>query len=254
MQSSVVLIGMGEMAGVFARGLLRAGHPVFPITREMEMGQQAKRVPDPEAVFVTVGEKDLQVVLDSMPDQWRHKLVLIQNELLPRDWQLHKLENPTVISVWFEKKPGQDYKVLIPSPVFGPLANLVAQALASIDIPCRQLSSAKQLLFELVCKNLYILTTNIAGLETAGTVSELWNKHEKFCRQIIKDVIALQEWLTQSSFDAEALIAAMLTAFDGDPDHKCMGRSAPARLERALNLADEAGLAVPKLREIHAQT
>jgi len=42
----------------------------------------------------------------------------------------------------------------------------------------------------------------------------------------------------------------MLQAFDGDPDHGCMGRSAPARLARALQQANEAGLAVPKLRQI----
>jgi hypothetical protein len=42
----------------------------------------------------------------------------------------------------------------------------------------------------------------------------------------------------------------MLQAFDGDPEHKCMGRSAPARLQRALELADDASLAVPHLRKI----
>jgi hypothetical protein len=44
----------------------------------------------------------------------------------------------------------------------------------------------------------------------------------------------------------------MLAAFDGDPEHKCMGRSAPARLARAIRQADEAGLDVPRLREIAA--
>jgi hypothetical protein len=63
----------------------------------------------------------------------------------------------------------------------------------------------------------------------------------------------LQEHLTQRQLDRDALIKGMLEAFDGDPDHNCMGRSAPARLERALTIADEAGLAVPKLREIHSQ-
>jgi len=34
--------------------------------------------------------------------------------------------------------------------------------------------------------------------------------------------------------------------------HKCMGRSAPARLTRAIAIADEAKVEVPKLREIYA--
>ena len=33
MKSPVVLIGIGEMGGVFARGFLRAGYPVYPATR-----------------------------------------------------------------------------------------------------------------------------------------------------------------------------------------------------------------------------
>lgn len=253
MKSPVVMIGVGEMGGVFARGILRSGHPIIPVTRTTNIEEAASNQPRPEAVIVTVGEKDLHPVLESLPEPWRDHLILIQNELLPRDWAAHNLNNPTVISVWFEKKPGQDYKILISSPVFGPQATLVQQALANINIPCHQLDSEDALLFELVCKNVYILTTNIAGLEAGGTVSELWNKHEKLARQVANDVMDLQEWLTQTRFDREKLIASMLKAFDGDPDHKCMGRSAPARLERALDVADEAGLTVPKLREIHSQ-
>ncbi|MDH3797345.1 MAG: hypothetical protein OET21_20525 [Desulfobacterales bacterium] len=36
------------------------------------------------------------------------------------------------------------------------------------------------------------------------------------------------------------------------PNHKCVGRSAAARLERTVKIADEAGLAVPTIREIYA--
>jgi len=42
----------------------------------------------------------------------------------------------------------------------------------------------------------------------------------------------------------------MVNAFNGDPEHGCMGRSAPARLERALMLADEHGLDLPGLKQI----
>ena len=40
----------------------------------------------------------------------------------------------------------------------------------------------------------------------------------------------------------------MSEAFDGDPAHGCTGRSAPARLARAIRHADEFGLTVPMLR------
>jgi len=107
-------------------------------------------------------------------------------------------------------------------------------------------------LFELVLKNVYILTTNIAGLKTGGTVSELWRQHKELAQEIASEVIEIQTHLAGVSLDNELLIKGMLNAFDGDPDHKCMGRSAPARLKRALLIADEAGLAVPELRVLHA--
>jgi hypothetical protein len=41
------------------------------------------------------------VILIGIPSVWRDRLVLLQNELLPRDWQAQRIPNPTVISVWF---------------------------------------------------------------------------------------------------------------------------------------------------------
>jgi cytochrome c peroxidase len=67
---------------------------------------------------------------------------------------------------------------------------------------------------------------------------------------VASDVIDIQEGLTQQHFDRERLIQGMVEAFHGDPQHKCMGRSAPARLANAIAHADEAKLDVPTLREI----
>jgi hypothetical protein len=253
MNKPVVCIGIGEMGGVFVRGLLRIGYPLIPITRGMDMNEVAREIDDPHAVLVSVAEKDIDEVLATVPEAWRNRLILLQNELLPRDWQKHRIKNPTVISVWFEKKPGQDFKILIPSPVYGPHAQLIADALGTLSIPVKILNNEEELLQELVLKNVYILTTNIAGLETGGTVSELWNQHQPIARSVANEVMELQSHLVQKDLDREQLIKGMLLAFDGDPEHKCMGRSAPARLERALKIADEAGLAVKKLREIHSQ-
>lgn len=253
MNDPVVIIGFGEMAGVFARGFLRLGYPVYPITREMNIHQEAKQIPQPALVILAVGENDLDVALETLPEQWRSQLLLLQNELLPRDWQKYQLQ-PTVISVWFEKKKGQDYKVLIPSPLYGPQAQLVAAALAAIDIPTQILESAAALEEQLLIKNVYILTTNIAGLETGGTVSELWSHHEQLAREVAHDVISLQATMVpRDDLDDESLINGMLVAFEGDPDHNCMGRSAPGRLARAIKMADLAGLDVPHLRRISAQ-
>jgi len=250
MKAPVVLVGVGEMGGVFARGLLRAGHPVFPVARGQDMAALAADLPEPAMVLVSVGEKDLPAVLETIPAAWRDALALLQNELLPRDWRAHGLDNPTVTSVWFEKKPGRDPKVIIPSPVFGPASELLEQALATLEIPVKRLRDEEQLLHELVLKNLYILTTNIAGLKVGGTVGELWSKHQPFARAVAADVLDIQQALSGQILMRELLIDGMLEAFEGDLDHNCMGRSAPARLARALAHGDEFGLALPTLREL----
>jgi hypothetical protein len=245
----VVIIGIGEMAGVFARGLLRLGHPVYPVTRQSgDLASLARAIPVPTMVLVAVGESDLATVLEVMPEAWRDRLALLQNELLPGDFAA--LTEPTVISVWFEKKKGQDSKVIIPSPVYGKHAQAVADALESIGIAARVLADEAALLHELVLKNVYILTTNIAGLEVGGNVGELWEKHNSEATAVANEVIRLQEVLTGETLDHDALIDGMVAAFEGDREHMCMGRSAPARLQRALVLAAENKLSLLMLERI----
>jgi hypothetical protein len=103
------------------------------------------------------------------------------------DWQQYHLANPTVISVWFEKKKGQDAKVLIPSPGYGPRAGLLV---AALDIPAVTLNSADALCSELVRKSVYILTTNICGLVTGGNAQQLWNNHQDLAREVARDLCA----------------------------------------------------------------
>ncbi|NIR28297.1 MAG: hypothetical protein GWN84_02975 [Gammaproteobacteria bacterium] len=249
MQAPVVVIGLGEMGGVFARGFLRAGHPVYPVTRETAPEAVAAAMPEPAVALVAVAENDLPAALEALPEPWRDRVGLLQNELLPRQWEPFGLD-PTVAVVWFEKKPGQDVKVIIPTPVFGPAAEAVAEALKAVAIPARTLRDEGELLFELVRKNVYILTSNIAGLRVGGTVSELWARHRDLAQQVAGEVLDIQEWLTAKRLPRERLVEAMVEAFRADPEHKCTGRSAPGRLARALHHAGAAGLAVPTLRAL----
>jgi hypothetical protein len=248
----IVLIGIGEIGGIFARGFLRLGYSVHPVTRETDMQRLAQQVTSPALVVVAVGEQALMPVLSEIPTPWRDRLCLLQNELLPQDWQ--GIAQPTVISIWFEKKPGMDTKVIIPSPLFGPGSELVCAALDAVRIPCQQLESEADLLRELVIKNLYILTSNIAGLESGGSVDQLWREHRDLAQAVATDVLTLQEALTGQHFDRELMIGRMREAFAGDPDHQCMGRSAPARLTRALEHAKGLGLHLPTLERIAEQT
>jgi hypothetical protein len=255
MNDPIVVIGTGEMSGVFTRGFLRQGYPVFPVSRHTDMAKMARALTPPALVLVAVGEDDLHPVLEKIPEPWRDCLALLQNELLPRDWEAHGLQAPTVIAVWFEKKKGQEYKVLLPSPVYGSGAPLIEAALGSLDIPTWELGSNAELEFELVRKNLYILTTNSTGLELPpGTdVEAMWRDHQPLAREIADEVLAIQFQLIGRGLDRDRLIAGMVEGIQGDLQHQCMGRSAPVRLRRNLALADGFGLAVPRLREIAAR-
>ena len=251
MKKPIVVLGIGELGSVFARAFLKNNYPVYPITKETDINELAHNI-DPELILICTGEADLQNALKDIPDKWKNRVAMMQNELLPRDWEDHEFINPTVISVWFEKKKGMDSKVLISSPVFGKKSHILAESLALIDIPAHVLNSEDALLFELVLKNLYILTTNIAGLaiEPGANVDSLRRNHLQLMRDVSSDVLILQSTLTGRVFDQTDLEQGMIKAFEGDLKHGCMGRSAPARLERALQLARELDLTMPTLEKI----
>nr|WP_305908843.1 hypothetical protein [Methylomarinum sp. Ch1-1]MDP4521704.1 hypothetical protein [Methylomarinum sp. Ch1-1] len=63
----------------------------------------ANQLPSPGLVLITVQENELDGVLAKLPESWRDKVGLVQNELLPRHWQRHAISDPTVAVVWFEK-------------------------------------------------------------------------------------------------------------------------------------------------------
>lgn len=242
MHEYVIIIGLGQLGRVFAGGFLRSGHVVVPVNRGDDMARVAEVWPQPALTLVAVAEADLHPVLEALPQAWRGRVGLLQNELLPRDWQAHGIADPTVVAVWFEKKKGTDAKPLLPSPVHGPQAARLVEALTRIDLPARVVEDPDQMLWELVRKNLYILTSNIAGLEVGGTVGELWDKHRALAEAVASDVLTLQEALTGRAFDRAALMQGMLAAFAADPQHTCAGRSARNRLDRALLQARMHGL------------
>lgn len=254
MNNTVIIIGLGQLGRIFAGGFLRAGYAVVPVNRGDDMDIVAARHPEPLLVLVAVAEGDLQHVLEHLPAGWKSRAALIQNELLPRDWERHGITAPTVIPVWFEKKKGTDAKPLLPSPVFGPQTETVLAALRAVELPCARIPDQDELLYELVRKNLYILVTNIAGLRTGGNVGDLWHQHRDFVLVVQDEVMDIQDWLTGHRNDRARLIQGLVEAIEADPAHLCTGRSAPARLARAIAHADEAGLAVPILREVQEMT
>ncbi len=250
MKKPIVIIGIGELGSVFSRGFLRLGHPVYPITRQMDAHLESQSIPDPELVLIGVQEDELHPVLVSLPEHWRPKVALIQNELLPKDWHQHKLDNPTVTVVWFEKKKHMEVANILYSPSYGPHAALMSEALKVQSIPAPVLNDFDTLLYELLRKSLYIQTVNIAGLVNNCTVDELWENHQDLALQIAEDVLQILEQLTQTPLNHNHLIAGMVEGIKDCPKRKCQGRRAAERLQRALKYADQFQLTATSLRKI----
>lgn len=250
MRQAIVVVGLGELGSLFARGFLRLGRPVVPVTRELSMRDVALDTPEPELVLVAVAETELHAVLAELPEAWREKVGLLQNELLPRDWRAHGLADPTVAVVWFEKKPRTLVKELLPTVVHGPSQALFARALGELGIATAVAPSEDALVLELVEKNVFILVTNIAGLEVGGSVGALWERHRDLAERVMADVLALETELAGRPFARADVSARFEQAIAADPAHACTGRSALGRLARALAHADRARLAVPELRRI----
>ena len=78
-----------------------------------------------------------------------------------------------------------------------------------------------------------------------------FDDHFDLMIEVMSDIIKIQSSLTGTKLIAEDFEKSLSEAFDGDPDHKCMGRSAPQRLQRALELATEFQIETPVLKKIN---
>jgi ketopantoate reductase len=247
--NSVVVWGVGQLGGVFARGLLRVGQTVCPVLRHSDVTQCAWRWPDPEVVLIAVTEKELPEVLRQVPDGWRNRVALLQNELLPAVWRDELTAPPTVCVVWFEKRPTSEVRVVLPSVCYGARASLLHSAMQALDIPSRVTRDVDELHFELALKNLYILTINCAGLAAEGNVEALW-RNQPMTREIAREICMLQSALLGEPLSETRLLAGLEQAILADPEHGARGRFAEERLRRSLAHADRLGLALPTLRAL----
>ncbi len=250
LEKHAAVVGMGQLGRTFAEGMLLGGYTVTPVLR----GRPIPVEWQPAPVIVATGEDDLAQALAHLPAGWRDSrvLVLLQNELLPTQWRPLGIDQPTILVVWFERKPGKPITQLIPSVVFGPQQEAIAQAMDYLQLGCTQAHSEREILLQLVIKNAYIWTTNIASLAVGGTTGELWEKHRDLAQRLIREAVGVQAALIGEPFDPEAVRSRVQDAMVADPDHKAGGRSARRRLERFLAHAHTAGIEVAGAEEIAA--
>jgi ketopantoate reductase len=246
--SPIVIIGLGQLGSLFSTGFLRLGYPVFPVLRDDQPIAAAESI-HPITVVAAVGETDLPNLLSSLPEAWKDRITLISNELLPATWRTHAIHNPTIISVQFEKKHGQPVVIDHPSPVFGPQADLLIDALRTLSIPTIKIEELEAMTHHLVLKNLYILTLNLGGLTAQTKAGELLSQHRGITEKIWAELFSIQQAMVETSLDPAILKQQTLDYLALAPERGA-GRSAAARLERAIEHARRLGIQVPTLNKI----
>ncbi len=242
-----LVVGQGELGGVFSLGLLKLGVSVTPLLRRSDMASIVAAHPRVSLCIVTVGEADLASVLDGPLRSYASNLVLVQNELRPAVWEKRGLPEPTVAVVWFEKKPGRVARPLLSTPVYGPHAVLVTQLLERQGLAAHVEPERERLQFELALKNIYILVTNACGVAIDSDVGTLLHQHPDLLERVFNDAFELEQALLGMSLPSTALRLELTRALEAEPRHACAGRSAPLRLQHALEAARQLGLSTPAL-------
>lgn len=245
-------MGLGQLGVVFAEGWLKAGRPVVPVTRGVNLQEVSRRLPEPAIVLVAVGEASLPDVLGSLPSAYRERAALVQNELLPRSWRSSygAGRDPNVAVVWFEKKAGKSIHAIRPSVLHGPQSEILAESLKRQYLAYFTAESPEVRDFELVLKNLYILTLNLGGLAFPRSAGELWRDHQGLVGPLCEELITLQCVLLGRELDPRKLMTGLEAAIDADPAHGARGRTAEERLRRAAGQATELGLHLPVLTSL----
>lgn len=252
---------------------MACGVSVDPVLRGMPIAPREEH----DLVLVAVGEGDLDAVLAAIPASHRDRVVLLQNELLPPSWRARGIVDPTVLVVWFEKKAGRALERVRDTEVYGPAAPLFVRALEAMDVHSVTLSpsdvapsdvvpsdvvpsdvASRELVRALVVKNLYIVGANVLGLALeregvgAGTTGALVTVHRARTEGVLRELLAIEHARLgpDVALDDDDVIARTLHAFLADPTHGTLGRTAQARLERALTRARAHGVACPTLERI----
>lgn len=264
-----VVVGLGQLGELLTAGLRDRGREVIEVRR----GDAAvlEGLDAAELVLVCVAEDDLAAAVAAVPPRLRSRVGLVQNELVPATWRELGVAAPTVAVVWFEKKAGRDAIPLLSTPVAGPSARLVCEAITAQGLPATTIDPGDDLTRALVAKNLYILVANLGGLagDRTGaapggaswptgvtTMGELWGKHERFARALGGEILAIDA-ARMGAGDAAAIAgdvawSTFRAAVAADPAHGCRGRTAPARLARTLARARRHEVEAPILEALAA--
>lgn len=258
-KTPIIVIGMGELGSLFSNGFLRLGIPIIPILRSDNI--KDFETITPILVLIAIDIKDLNTVLKEIPKSWWSLIVLMQNELLPGNWNHLNIPFPSIIVVWLEKKnQNLNIRSFSKEIVYSPnkeLGDLIECCLNKLNIPTLRVATEEEILIEMVQKNLFNLTMNVMGLYLGknSTFNEILDDKNYEIRNLVaKECLSLQQsQLKNIKLSENEMITKMWNFMSFVPEMKCQGRYAKARLDRAILTAKKYNIEVTQLEKIKTE-
>ena len=248
----LVVYGLGELGQLYGAGALRAGLRVTPITRQTDAAAVLRTLPSEVPILVAVGEAALDEVLGGLGTR-ASSAILLQNELFPSRWQ--RLDaTPTVFVPWLLKKRGMPLLVARPTPVCGRHAELVCELHQALEIPAVMLREERELAQALIAKYAFILTMNTLGLLRDRTLA-LWLQEDPVrVAALAKEAADLGAALCECEVERAPCERAVDEAMRALGTISARGRTAEARVTRALEHGSRLGLTLPELARAYAES
>ncbi|HEY6876796.1 MAG TPA: hypothetical protein VI299_02210 [Polyangiales bacterium] len=242
----LVVYGLGELGQLYGAAALRTGMRVIPITRSVDPHTVLTTVAPDTPIMVAVGEDALPSVLDVLGPRLAHA-ILLQNELFPSAWQARG-QTPTVLVAWLLKKRGTPLSIARPSPAFGRHAELVEALHAALAIPTERLLDEQALGRAIVEKYAFIVTINALGLLRDRTLGTWLQEDPLRVRALAEEASRLGARLCEVEIDLAHTAQVVAEGMHALGTMSARGRSAEARVARALAHGARLGLDLPALR------
>lgn len=246
----LLIFGVGQLGQLYAAGALRLGVRVWPLTRQMDAERTLAQFPEGEPILLAVAEASFGATLSEIPQSRRQDVVLVQNELFPTQLTEWGLDQATILTVWLSKKKGRPIELARTSSAFGPHAALFHQIHQALDVPSVVLDTRAELHADIAAKFTFILTINALGLVENLSLGQWLEKDPAQVSRLIDEARALAQAHLQAQVDAAETRHRVMEAMEGLRDYPAKGRSAQARLKKALSDAERFALELPALRNI----
>ncbi|MDB4988971.1 MAG: hypothetical protein JWN04_4149 [Myxococcaceae bacterium] len=248
----LVVYGLGELGQLYGAAALRAGLRVTPITRALAAQSILQALPHDVPVLVAVSESSLDDALEVLGRERGNASILLQNELFPSQWQRHELR-PTVMVPWLLKKRGVALTVARATPVFGPHAELMCELHRALDVPVIKLRDEAALHQALVEKYAFIVTINALGLLRDRTLGMWLQEDPILVHAVALEAAQLGAILCEQDVDLPRCARAVSEGMRALGTTGARGRTAEARVSRALEHGRRIGLALPELSRAAAE-